>query len=204
MILRAKTETSGGSPLAAGRSQLLYGGMGRLTESSIVNTHNRSHAITAEIVVPDDGAEGVIIAMGGLTGGFTLYVKNGKPKYCYSFFGLNLFFVEGDSVVPSGKHQLRVEFAYDGGGVAKGGNVTLYVDGRKTGAGRVERTEPALFSADETCDIGTKHGSAVTTDYSTRTFTGKVNWVEIAVDSASADADHFPASERRRRLVMTQ
>jgi arylsulfatase len=95
-----------------------------------------------------------------------------------------------------------MEFAYDGGGMAKGGAVALFVDGKKVGDGRVEHTVPGPFSADETCDIGTESGSPVTTDYSTRALTGEVNWVEIDVGQAAEDADHMLSPEERLRLAM--
>jgi arylsulfatase len=202
---RANPEIAGRPELVKGSRQLLFGGMGRLTEGSIVNFKNKSHAVTAEIVVPKSGAEGVIIAQGGITGGWSLYAKGGKLKYCYNFYGLDFYFVESDSELPPGKRQVRMEFAYDGGGLGKGGDVTLYVDGKKTGQGRVEQTEPIIFSADETCDIGVEAGSPVTKDYgqngSTR-FTGTVNGVEIDVDQAAKDADHFISPEERLRVAM--
>ncbi len=128
---RANSELVGRPELIKGNKQLLFGGMGRLTESSIVNMKNKSHAVTAEVVVPRSGAEGVVIAQGGVTGGWSLYTKDGKPKYCYNFYGLNRYTVESTSKIPPGTHQVRMEFKYDGGGLAKGGTVTLYVDGNK-------------------------------------------------------------------------
>jgi len=202
MLERANPDIAGRPQLVRGNRQLLFGGMGRLTENSIVNYKNKSHAITAELVVPQSGAEGVIVAVGGSIGGWSLYAKKGKPKYCYNFYGLNRYYVEGNSTLPPGKHQLRMEFAYDGGGLAKGGQVTLYVDGKPAGKGRVEQTEPYVFSADETLDIGTETGSPVTDDYVTRTFTGEVNWVQIDVDKDAEDVDHFIKPEERLRLVM--
>ena len=92
--------------------------------------------------MPESGAEGVIIAQGGAFAGWSLYVKGGKPVYCYKLLGLQRFKIEGDAAIPSGTHQVRMEFAYDGGGLAKGGLVTLYVDGDKVGEGRVEGTVP--------------------------------------------------------------
>ncbi len=109
--------------------------MGRLSENSVVMIKNKSHAVTAEIVVPEGGANGVIIAQGGAFGGWSLYAKDGKPAYCYNLFGLQRFKVEGDAPIPAGEHQVRMEFAYDGGGLAKGGDVTLYVDGAQGGRG---------------------------------------------------------------------
>jgi len=199
---RSVADLAGRPQLVRGNRQLLFGGMGRLTESAIVSYKNKSHAVTAEIVVPDSGAEGVIIAIGGIIGGWSLYAKDGKLKYCYNFFGLNRYYVEGKSKIPKGTHQVRMEFDYDGGGLAKGGNVTLYVDGKTVGTGRVEQTEPQLFSADETCDIGNETGSPVTTDYETRKFNGEVNWVEIDVNKAAKDVDHLIEPEERLALAM--
>jgi arylsulfatase A-like enzyme len=201
---RANPEIAGRPQLIKGTRQVLFGGMGRLSESSIVNFKNKSHAVTAEVVVPEAGAEGVIIAQGGLTGGWSLYVKEGKPKYCYNFYGVHRYTVAGTAPIPAGTHQVRMEFAYDGGGLAKGGTVTLYVDGQKAGEGRVEQTEPMVFSADETCDVGFEAGSPVTDDYPTTggTFSGEVNWVEIDVDKDAEDLDHLITPEERLRVAM--
>lgn len=202
MAERANPELAGRPQIVQGNRQLLFGGMGRLTESSIVNYKNKSHAVTAELIVPDSDAEGVIVAVGGRIGGWSLYAKDGKLKYCYNFYGLNQYYVASDSKLASGKHQVRMEFAYDGGGLAKGGDVTLYVDGKEAGAGRVEQTEPLLFSADETLDIGTETGSPVSDDYKTRRFNGEVAWVEIDVDKDAEDLDHLIKPEERMVLAM--
>ncbi|MCJ7513725.1 MAG: arylsulfatase [Anaerolineales bacterium] len=200
---RANADLAGRPQLVKGTRQLLFGGMGRLTEGSIVNIKNKSHAVTAEVVVPTSGAEGVIVAQGGTTGGWSLYAKAGKPKYCYNFYGLNRYYVEGTSKIPPGMHQVRMEFKYDGGGLAKGGTVTLYVDGNKAGEGRVDQTEPFIFSADETCDLGNEFGSPVTNDYPTpKKFSGEVNWVEIDVDKDAEDLDHLISPDERVRVYM--
>jgi len=96
-----------------------------------------------------------------------------------------------------------MEFEYDGGGPAKGGKVSLFVDGKADGEGHVDQTEPGLFSADETCDVGTENGSPVTKDYSRREFTGAVNWVELAVGNDAKDADHYLKPEERLHVAMT-
>jgi arylsulfatase len=201
---RANPEIAGRPQLIKGTRQILFGGMGRLTESSIVNFKNKSHAVTAEVVVPESGAEGVIIAQGGLTGGWSLYTKEGKPKYCYNFYGVNRYTIEGTAKIPAGTHQVRMEFAYDGGGLAKGGTATLYIDGQKVGEGRVDQTEPMVFSADETCDVGFEAGSPVTYDYPTKggKFSGEVNWVQIDVDKDAEDLDHLISPEERLRVAM--
>ena len=203
---RANSELAGRPELIKGTRQLLFGGMGRLTESSIINFKNKSHAITAEVIVPETGAEGVIIAQGGLIGGWSLYAKEGRLKYCYNFYGVEQYYVEGASRIPAGKHQVRMEFAYDGGGLAKGGTVSLFIDGAKCGEGRVERTEPLVFSADETCDVGFEAGSPVTNDYGKggTGFTGEVNWVEIDIGKDAINLDHLITAEQRLALAMAR
>jgi Sulfatase len=204
-IERANPELAGRPTLIKGNRQLLFGGMGRLSENSVVNIKNKSHAVTAEIVVPDAGAEGVIVAQGGSIGGWSLYAKGGKPRYCYNLLGIRHFYVEGDREIPSGTHQVRVEFAYDGGGLGKGGNVTLFVDGDKAGEGRVDATAPMIFAADDTCDVGKEGGALVTDDYpEPNTFSGEVSWVEIALGDDAEDADHFIAAEERVQIAIAR
>jgi arylsulfatase A-like enzyme len=198
-------ELAGRPTLIQGDRQLLYGGMGRLSESSVVNIKNKSHAVTAEISVPDGGAEGVIIAQGGSIGGWSLYLKGGKPRYCYNLLGIQRFYVETDEQVPSGTHQVRMEFDYDGPGLGKGGTVSLYLDGNKIGEGAVAGTAPAVFSADDTCDVGQENGALVADDYPVpNAFTGEVNWVEIDVGMAAADSDHRIDPEELLRVAMAR
>jgi arylsulfatase A-like enzyme len=205
-VERFNSDLAGRPVLITGNSQLLFGGMGRLTENAVVNVKNKSHSVTAELTVPEAGAEGVIIAQGGAFAGWSLYVKNGKPKYCFNLFGLQRFDVEGDSEVPSGAHQVRMEFAYDGGGLGKGGTVSLYVDGAKVGEGRVEGTVPLLYSADETCDVGSDTASPVSDDYTSEgsRFTGTIEWVQIDIDDAAEDLDHLISPEERLKVAMAR
>src|SRR4029077_16380960 len=132
---------------------------------SLVNIKNKSHAVTAEVVVPESGAEGVIVAQGGAFAGWSLYAKGGRPLYCYNLLGLQRFKIAADAAIPAGTHQVRMEFAYDGGGPAKGGTVTLYLDGDECGGGRGGETVPLIFSADETADVGRDTASPVSDDY---------------------------------------
>jgi arylsulfatase A-like enzyme len=202
---RILAEVAGRPTLVKGDRQRLYGGMGRLSESSIVSIKNKSHAVTAEIEVPEGGAQGVIIAQGGSIGGWSLYLKDGKPRYCYNLLGVQRFYVEGDGKVPPGTHQVRMEFDYAGEGLGKGGDVTLYVDGVKTGEGTVAATAAMIFSADDTCDVGRENGAMVAEDYPVpNTFTGEVNWVEIDVGAAAADADHRIDPEELVRVAMAR
>ncbi len=205
-VERFNPDLAGRPTLIKGNSQLLFGGMGRLTENVVVNVKNKSHAVTAEVDVPESGAEGVIISQGGAYGGWAFYAKGGKPVYCYNLFGLQRFKVEGDAPIPSGTHQVRMEFDYDGGGLAKGGTVSLYVDGSKVGEGRVEATVPMVFSADETTDVGSDTGSSVSDDYTGETsrFTGTVSWVQIDLGDDAEDADHLITAEERLRVAMAR
>jgi arylsulfatase len=156
------------------------------------------------VVVPNGGADGVIIAQGGRFGGWSVYAKNGKAKFVYNVLGIQEFTTESDVAIPAGTHQVRMEFAYDGGGLAKGGDVTLYFDGTPVGTGRVGATQPMIFSADETTDIGYESGTTVTSDYTARgsRFTGKINWVQI--DLGNDDHDHFIDPEERLRVAMSR
>jgi arylsulfatase len=201
---RFSPDLAGRPQLIKGKTQILFGGMGRLSENSIVSIKNRSHAITADLDVSKSGAEGVIIAQGGSVNGWSLYAKGGKLKYCYNFFGIEVTFVESTQPIPAGHHQVRMEFKYDGGGVAKGGVVTLYVDGQAVGQGRIEKTVPMAFSADETCDVGKEAGSPVSPDYgpSGNEFSGEVNWVQIDLDKD--DHDHMISAEERYKVAMAR
>jgi arylsulfatase A-like enzyme len=205
-IERFNAELAGRPQLIQGKSQLLFGGMGRLTENSVVVLKNKSHAVSAQIVVPEGGANGVIVAQGGAFGGWSLYLHEGKPAYCYNLFGLHMFKIYGQEPVAAGEHQIRMEFSYDGGGLAKGGSVSLYVDGDKAGEGRVDGTEPMIFSADETTDVGTDGGTPVSDDYGPKDsrFTGRIRWVQLDIDEAAEDLDHLITPEERLRIAMAR
>src|SRR5262249_59403736 len=131
--------------LIKGNTQLLFGGMGRLSENCVLSIKNKSHSVTAEIVVPDMGAEGVIIAQGANIGGWSLYAKNGKLKYCYNVAGVNYYYVEASRVLPAGGHPGRMEVAFGGGGVGKGGPGQPYCGGGKGGGGSVPKTHADGF-----------------------------------------------------------
>ena len=170
----------------------------------MVSIKNKSFSVTAEVEVPEGGAEGVLIAQGGRFGGWAVYVKDGKATFAYNVLGIHEFVTTADTPVPAGKHQVRMEFAYDGGGLAKGGDVTLYYDGDHVGSGRVAMTQAMVFSADETTDIGYESGTTVSQDYTTHTsrFTGKIHWVQI--DLGDDDNDHFIDPEERLRIAMAR
>ncbi len=203
---RLNSDLAGRPVLIKGKSQILFGGMGRLSENSVVNIKNKSHAVTAGLTVPAGGAEGVIIAQGGNIGGWALYAKGGKLKYCYNLMGIQYFYVEADSVLSPGDHQVRMEFAYDGGGPGKGGTATLYVDGEKVGVGHVAATAAMIFSADDGCDVGRDTGAPVSEDYGAHgnAFNGQIRGVEISIDEASESTDHLVSADDAIRMAMAR
>ena len=203
---RLNSDLAGRPVLIKNKTQILFGGMGRLSENSVVNIKNKSHAVTAGVTVPATGAEGVIIAQGGNIGGWTLYAKAGKLKYCYNLMGIQYFYVEADSVLSPGDHQVRMEFAYDGGGQGKGGTATLYVDGKKVGGGHVAATAAMIFSADDGCDVGRDTGAPVSEDYGAHgnAFNGQIRGVEIAIDEASDSAEHLVSADDAIRIAMAR
>jgi arylsulfatase A-like enzyme len=202
---RFLADVAGRPMLVKGNRQRLFGGMGRLSESSVVSIKNKSHAVTAEIFVPDAGAQGVIIAQGGSVGGWSLYAKDGRLRYCYNLLGVERFHVDSDREIPGGARQVRMEFAYDGPGRGKGGSVRLFVDGEQVGEGPVGATAAIIFSADDTCDVGREDGALVADDYPTpNRFTGEISWVEIDVGEAAEDADHRLEPDELLRVAMAR
>jgi hypothetical protein len=205
-IERANAETAGRPTLIKGNTQLLFAGMGRLSENSVVDIKNKSFAVTSELEVPADGAEGVIIAQGGRFGGWSLYAKNGRAKFHYNVLGITSYSIDATEPIPTGTTQVRMEFAYDGGGMGKGGNVTLYCGGKEVGKGRVDQTQGFIFSADETTDVGYESGTTVSPDYTAHSsrFTGKINWVRIDLGEDAKDADHYIDPDERFRIAMAR
>jgi arylsulfatase len=182
---RFNAELVGRPDLMAGRTSLtLAEGMTGMTENVFLNIKNKSKTITAEVEVPKGGAHGTILVQGGRFGGWSLYVKDGVPAYDYNFIGLQRFTVAGTKRLPPGKATIRFEFAYDGGGLAKGGLGTLYVNDEKIAEGRIERTQPMVFSADETADVGIDLATPVVETIGSESrsrFTGRIPKVTVEV-----------------------
>ena len=193
--------------LMAGRTSLtVYEGMTGMSENVFINTKNRSHTITAEVTIPKGGANGVILAQAGRFGGWSLYLKNGKPTYTYNFLGLQRFTIAATTPVPAGKATIRYEFAYDGGGLGKGGLGTIFVNGKKVAEGRIDRTQPMVFSADEGADVGEDGETPVVENYGIPApykFTGKIDKVTIdlkemkAADKAEEDKLRAEAAHKK-------
>jgi arylsulfatase len=189
LLERLVPATAGRPDLMGDRTSLtLSAGMNSMSENVFINLKNRSLSITADVEVPEGGANGVILAQGGRFGGWSLYLKDGKPTYCYNFLGLQEFKVSASDALAAGKANVRMNFDYDGGGIGKGGTATILVNGQKVASGRIERTQMAIFSADETAAVGVDDATPVTTDYPERenAFTGKILKVTIDVKPMGA------------------
>ena len=202
-VERFDAAIAGRPALISGSQQRLFPGMGRLTENSVINLKNQSHAVSAGIELPDDGGEGVIIAQGGAFAGWALYMHEGRLTYCYNLLGIQRTKFASSEPLAGGAHEVRMDFTYDGGGLGKGGDVALYVDDVEVAAGRLEATVPLVFSADETCDLGVDSASPVSDDYTPESskFTGRIGWVQLDVGAGQGD----PATaEDRWRVAMAR
>ena len=147
----------------------------------------KCHSVAAEIDVPAVGAEGLIVAQAGGMGAWSLTAHEGRLEYRYSYVDMLHSEVTSTSPLPAGRHQVRMEFTRNGVGIGKGGWVSLYVDGRKVGEGRIQRTHALFFSQDERVEIG-RAGDAAEGDAKPRSdsFNGKIHWVQIDVDGDKA------------------
>ncbi len=185
VIERVNPAIAGRPDLMNGRTSLtLYDGMNGMLENTFINVKNKSKTITAEIEIPKNGANGVILTQGGRFGGWSLYMKDGKPEYTYNFLGLSRDTVAATKPLAAGKAIVVLDFAYDGDGMGKGGTATINVNGEQVASGRIQKTQPLLFSADETADVGLDNQTPVAEGIGigrdeTR-FTGKI--IKVTVD----------------------
>jgi arylsulfatase len=182
-VERVNAAIAGRPDLMGGRTSItLSAGMNSMSENVFINVKNRSLSITADVEIPQGGANGVILAQGGRFGGWSLYLKDGKPSYAYNFIGLQEYKVAAAKPVTPGKATIRMNFDYDGGGLGKGGTATLLVNGQKVASGRIDRTQPMIFSADETAGVGEDDATPVTREYKERdnAFTGRI--LKVVVD----------------------
>ncbi len=179
---RMNAEIAGRPDLMAGRTSLtVYEGMIGMSENVFINVKNRTHSISAQVQV-SRGAQGVMLAQGGRFGGWSLYMKDGKPVFAYNWLGLKRYTIAAKKSLPAGKASIRYEFIYDGGGVGKGGLGRLIVNGRKVAEGRIENTHSYVFSPDEGADVGQDGETPVVENYGIQSpykFTGKIKEVTI-------------------------
>ena len=190
---RTNAALVGRPDLMQGRTSLtLAEGMAGIQENVFLNVKNKSVTITAELEIPQGGGNGAIPVQGGRFGGWALYMKDGKPAYSYNMLGLERSTIRSPQAIPPGRATVRFDFQYDGGGLGKGGTGTLSVNGRKVAEGRIEHTQPMIFSADETADVGVDLGTpvveAVGVESQSR-FNGKIPKVTVEVRDVSPQAE---------------
>jgi arylsulfatase A-like enzyme len=186
-IERTNATLAGRPDLIGERTSLtLYEGMEGMMENTFINVKNRSKTITAEIEIPEPGASGALIVQGGRFGGWSLHLREGRPAYEYNFLGLERFVVESPEALPAGRATVKLEFDYEGGGRGKGGMAVLSVNGTKAAEGRIGRTQPNIFSADETADVGIDNQTPVAQGIGygpdETKFDGKIHKVTVAVE----------------------
>ena len=177
-------------PIPAQSQFTYYGDVQNVASGMIPKIYNHSYTISAELDVPEGGAEGVIVAEADHLGGFALFVQDGKLKHTYSFLGVLEFKQESDTPLPSGSITVRMEFAADAPKPATGGEVTLYVNDEAVGNGRIEHTVPARFTDSAGMDIGRDNGLPVDRSYADRSpfaFTGTVKKVVFDVNPHPSD-----------------
>jgi arylsulfatase len=178
---------AGRPDVMGGRTSLtVYEGMIGMKENAFINTKNSSFSITADIEVPKAEATGVILAQGGIHSGWSLYVKDSKPKFVYNYLG-NVTTITSSERLPAGHVTVGYDFACDGGKPGAGGTGTIFINGKKVATGRIERTIPFIFGA-ETADVGMDLYTPVTADYKKgdNKFTGKINKVTIDLKKTNA------------------
>jgi arylsulfatase len=187
---RFNAEIAGRPDLMGDRKSLtLANGMVGLLENTSINEKNRSKTITANVQL-NGNDRGVILTQGGKFGGWALYMDDGKPAYTYNWFGLDRYTIASPQAIDKPNAEIKLQFDYDGGGTGKGGLATLYVDGEKVAEGRVEKTEPLVYSADETTDVGvdeaTQVADLVFKDVHDSEFTGFVTSVTISIPESES------------------
>ena len=176
--------------LVAGNKASYGPGTVRLPEAGVIDVKNRSFSIIAEVESADGETEGVIVTEGGATGGYALLVQNGKPTFIYNWLALERYTVASPDPLPKGKSTIRLDFAYDGGGLGKGGTATLSVNDRKVAEGRVANTVPLLFSFGDTFDVGEDWCTPVSPTYEVPfKFTGNIKFVTIEAHQASLSTE---------------
>jgi arylsulfatase A-like enzyme len=178
LLERTNAELVGRPAVMEGRNTITYGaGMKGMGVDIFIATPGKSYTMTADIEVKA-GVNGVIVAQGGRFGGFSFFVKDGRPAFAYNYLGLETFTVASSQALSPGKHTVVYDFKSDGG-LGKGGIGTITIDGAKAGEGRIGRTQPGIFSVDDLADVGTDDGTPVTDYGKSKKFTGTLNKVTI-------------------------
>jgi arylsulfatase A-like enzyme len=196
LLERTDAKAVGRPDVMGDRTSVTYGeGMKGMGIDIFINTRNTSYTITSEVEVAAN-ANGVMVCQGGRFGGFSFYLRNGRPSFTYNYLGLAIYNIVSTKALTAGKHTIVYNFNYDGGGLGKGGTGTITVDGSKVSEGRIERTQPGIFSVDDLADVGTDDGTPVTNYGASPHFNGKLDKVKIETHPATlSEADKQKVSD---------
>jgi len=203
---RFNATIAGRPELQTGRTSMRFApGMTHLLENTVLNVKNRSYTVTAELVIPNDGADGVIIVQGGRFAGWALYLKESRLSFAYNWFESDLYYLRSEQPLSPGTVTVQYQFDFDGGAPGAGGDGTLLVAGDVVAEGRIDKTVPFVFSADETMDIGKDTASPVTDEYGSghdNVFTGRIEWVQI--DIQDDDVSHLEDPEQTYHRILAR
>ena len=203
---RFNAAIAGRPELQEGRTSMRFvPGMTHLMENTVLSVKNRSHVVTAELVIPEEGASGAIIVQGGRFAGWAFYLTDSRLSYCYNWFDSDYYYVKADGPLPTGEVTVQYQFDFDGGAPGAGGTGTLLVNGEVVAEERIDKTVPFIFSADETLDIGKDDASPVTSDYPAgrgNAFTGEIKWVQI--DLEDDEVSHLEDPEQTYHRIMAR
>ena len=201
---RSNAAIAGRPDLAGDRKTMtFYPGMTHLMENTVLNVKNRSHTVTAELETSEGKTDGVIAAQGGRFAGWSLYVKNGIVKYVHNWMDQEYYYVAASEKLPSGKVNVRYHFDFDGEKPGAGGIGTLYINDKKVGEGRIDKTVPFIFAVDETFDVGGDLGTPVTDDMpEDLLFRGEIHWVRV--DLEEDDVSHLEPDEQKYHRILAR
>jgi arylsulfatase len=203
LLERTNAKLVGRPTVMGDRTSLTLGeGMRGMGVDIFIDTRNTSYTITS-IVEVSATSNGVMVCQGGRFGGFSFYIKNGKPSFTYNFLGLQQYTVASSQALKPGKHTLVYDFKYDGGGMGKGGDAAITIDGARAAGGRIEKTQPGIFSVDDLADVGTDDGTWVADYGASAKFSGHLEKVTLdvhpavlsAADKAKEDEMHHAKKE---------
>jgi len=186
-------------------SMTFFAGMDHLMENTVLNVKNRSSSVTAEVEVAAGQTDGVIVAQGGRFAGWALYVKDGAPKFAYNYFDQEYYYVESSEKLPAGTVNVRYHFDFTDKKPGGGGTGRLYINDKLVGEGRIDKTVPNIFAADETMDIGADLAMPVTDDYPEgegNKFQGTINWVRV--DLEDDDVSHLVPEDQKYKAVISR
>jgi arylsulfatase len=202
----ARVDVSIRPSLTRGRTEFTYfQGLTRIPEGTAPDVKNKSFRITADVLLPKGDEQGVVLTQGGLSAGYALLFKGGKPVFHYNFLNIEHFGIAAKEALTPGRHTVVFDFRYDGGGIGRGGTGTISVDGTSVAQGRIDRTVPFRFSLDESFDVGEDTGTPVAEDYDVPfRFTGQIEKVVVTLGRttlSAADQEQVQTAQHKARLA---